>query len=199
MSDRPDRPDTPGEPTAPAPAESTAPAPAEPPPQRVAMPRRRFLTNTWRVGGVVIAGAGAWTAWDFLQPGEVEGFGGVVESVPPGDVPEDDVLPVPTARGYLTVVDGEITALYWKCPHLGCRVPWCASSGRFECPCHGSVFSRAGDYISGPAPRGMDRFGTEEVEGVVTIDTADVIEGRPQGEAVIDEPPRGPSCLGGEG
>jgi cytochrome b6-f complex iron-sulfur subunit len=172
---------------------------AEPAEQALTMPRRRFLANAWRVGGVAVGAAGAWTAWDLLQPGETGGFGGVVESVPPDAVPEDDVLPVPTARGYLTAVDGEVTALYWKCPHLGCRVPWCSSSGRFECPCHGSVFSRAGDYISGPAPRGMDRFPTEVVDGVVQIDTSDAITGRPHGEAVLDEPPAGPACVeGGE-
>ncbi|HET6950880.1 MAG TPA: Rieske 2Fe-2S domain-containing protein [Acidimicrobiales bacterium] len=165
--------------------------------QPVAMPRRRFLTNTWRAGGLAIAAAGAWTAWDLLQPGETTGFGGVVETVPPDAVPEDDVLPAPTARAYLTVVDGEVTALYWKCTHLGCRVPWCASSGRFECPCHGSVFSRAGDYISGPAPRGMDQFATTVQGGVVVIDTADVIEGRPHGDTLLDQPARGPSCMGG--
>ena len=34
-------------------------------------------------------------------------------------------------------------ALSQKCPHLGCHVPFCESSGRFECPCHGSVFDLA--------------------------------------------------------
>src|SRR5690606_37531396 len=30
-----------------------------------------------------------------------------------------------------------IIALYQKCPHLGCRVTECESSGWFECGCHG--------------------------------------------------------------
>lgn len=167
-------------------------AAAASPPQR-----RRFLVNAWRTGVALIAAAGAWTARDLLRPGKTSGFGGDVSTVPPDGVPADSVLPVPIAHGYLTAVDGEVTALYWKCPHLGCRVPWCESSGRFECPCHGSVFSRAGDYIAGPAPRGMDSFATEVVDGVVVVDTASVIEGRPPGDTLLDEPPKGPSCLGG--
>ena len=44
-----------------------------------------------------------------------------------------------------------------KCPHLGCRVPECATSQWFECQCHGSQYNRAGEKKAGPAPRGMDR------------------------------------------
>lgn len=162
-------------------------------------PRRRFLVNAWRAGVALIAGAGAWTSRDLLRPGKISGFGGVVSTVGSDGVPTDNVLPIPIAHGYLTSVDGEVTALHWKCPHLGCRVPWCESSGRFECPCHGSVFSRAGDYIAGPAPRGMDSFATEVVDGVVVVDTASITDGRAPGDTVLDEDPKGPSCLGGGG
>ena len=49
-------------------------------------------------------------------------------------------------------------ALYQKCVHLGCRVPWCQTSQWFECPCHGSKYNRVGEKRGGPAPRGLDRF-----------------------------------------
>jgi cytochrome b6-f complex iron-sulfur subunit len=160
-------------------------------------PRRNFLVNAWRAGFALIAGAGAWTARDLLRPGKATGFGGVVKTVASDAVPSETVLPVPAAHGYLTSVDGAVTALHWKCPHLGCRVPWCESSGRFECPCHGSVFSRAGDYIAGPAPHGMDSFSTEVVNDTIMVDTGSITIGRAPGDVVLDEDPKGPSCVEG--
>ena len=156
--------------------------------------RRAFLTRMWGFGGALIAGAGAWTTWDLLQPLPTSGFGGRVRSVPPESVPEGAVIEVPAARAFLTELDGEVVALAEKCTHLGCRVPYCESSGRFECPCHGSVFSRAGDYLSGPAPRGMDRYPTDIEEGLVYIDTGERIDGPSPGSLELDEPARGPSC-----
>ncbi len=38
------------------------------------------------------------------------------------------------------------------CRHLGCPVAWTASSGQFLCPCHGSVYNKTGQVVSGPAP-----------------------------------------------
>ena len=43
-----------------------------------------------------------------------------------------------------------IVALYQKCPHLGCRVPSCATSQWFECGCHGSQYNRVGEKKGGP-------------------------------------------------
>lgn len=87
-------------------------------------------------------------------------------------------------------------ALYQKCPHLGCRVPACVTSGRFECPCHGSRFSRVGEWIAGPAPRGMDRFPVEIVDGRVFVDTVTVIEGADHGVVTLDQEAIGPGCVG---
>ena len=163
------------------------------------MERRRFLANGWKLGAGLIAAAGAWTTWDLLQPRLTTGFGGVVRSVSVDSVPEESVIEVPAARAYLTKIDGEVVAISEACTHLGCRVPFCASSGQFECPCHGSVFNRAGDYVSGPAPRGLDHYAATVVDGVVDIDTGDTIAGGPPGAMTIDEPPLGPSCEGSHG
>ena len=105
------------------------------------------------------------------------------------------MIEVPAARAFLTKIDDEIVAFSEKCTHLGCRVPFCDSSGRFECPCHGSVFSRGGDFITGPAPRGMDSFPTEVGEdGLLYINTGDKIDGPAPGSKIVDEPSRGPAC-----
>lgn len=160
--------------------------------------RRQFLTRIWKWAIGLVAAAGAWTSWDLLRPAARAGTG-PIRTVAPDAVPDVGVLEIPEMRGYLTKVDNEIVALWWKCPHLGCKVPWCESSGQFECPCHGSVFNRIGEYRRGPAPRGMDRFEWEEVDGFVVVDPDQVTTGAAPGAETINEPPTGPECLDASG
>jgi cytochrome b6-f complex iron-sulfur subunit len=54
--------------------------------------------------------------------------------------------------------DSGLIALYWKCTHLGCTVPWVPAENRFHCPCHGSIYFENGVKESGPAPRPLDYF-----------------------------------------
>lgn len=89
-----------------------------------------------------------------------------------------------------------IVALYQKCPHLGCRVPECASSQWFECPCHGSQYNQVGEKKAGPAPRGMDRFGVAITNGVLTIDTGAVFAGPAIGINTTGQEAEGPHCIG---
>jgi cytochrome b6-f complex iron-sulfur subunit len=49
-------------------------------------------------------------------------------------------------------------ALYQKCVHLGCTVPFRNDCSSFKCPCHGSHYNVDGEYLDGPAPRSLDRF-----------------------------------------
>jgi cytochrome b6-f complex iron-sulfur subunit len=156
--------------------------------------RREFLSRAWKWGAALIGVAGAWTTWDVLQPRVSGGFGGVIRTLNEAEVPDTDPVAVRAARSYLTKIDGEVIALSEKCPHLGCRVPWCESSGQFECPCHGSVFNRAGEYRAGPAPTGMDRYPVAIEDGIVQVDTGSLETGPPIGEETLDEPVRGPSC-----
>ena len=44
------------------------------------------------------------------------------------------------------------------CTHRGCTVE--AKTDRFECPCHGSRYSRLGDVLKGPAERPLRRYRT---------------------------------------
>ncbi len=155
--------------------------------------RRTFLKRAWQAGVALIAAAGAWTSWDILRSVPASGLGGVVKTVPEQEITEVPVY-VRSAQAYLTRINGDIVGIWQKCPHLGCRVAWCESSREFECPCHGSTFNRAGEYRTGPAPRGMDRFTVVTGGEVVELDTGDVIEGAPRGTQTIDEPPAGPRC-----
>lgn len=88
-----------------------------------------------------------------------------------------------------------IVALYQRCVHLGCRVPFCQSSQWFECPCHGSKYSRVGEKKAGPAPRGLDRFYATNGGGTISVDTGNIFTGPPIGTNTTDQNPEGPLCV----
>jgi cytochrome b6-f complex iron-sulfur subunit len=161
--------------------------------------RRRFLNLAWKglAAGLVIEAG--WTTYDILNPQPSGAFGGVVRAGNASDYPDGTVKYFQDGRFYVASSGGDVVALYQKCPHLGCRVPFCDSSGRFECPCHGSIYNARGEYIQGPAPRGMDRFLIEVKDGEVLVDTAHVVEGPPRGVQSISSSAKGPSCVHGPG
>jgi cytochrome b6-f complex iron-sulfur subunit len=101
---------------------------------------------------------------------------------------------------YAGLVGEGLMALYQKCVHLGCRVPFCQVSQWFECPCHGSKYNRVGEYRDGPAPRSMDRFRVTVQNGTVVVDTSEVVLGPPRGTNTTGQTPEGPFCvnIGGE-
>lgn len=98
------------------------------------------------------------------------------------------------AGGVLEGMESGVVALYQKCVHLGCRVPWCGSSQWFECPCHGSKYNRVGEKKGGPAPRGLDRFAVSISNGSIVIDTGKVIQGPPIGTNTTGQEQEGPHC-----
>lgn len=65
------------------------------------------------------------------------------------------------AQGVFAVRTGSGTTidivLEQTCRHLGCPVAWTpvGNAGTFNCPCHGSVFAKNGDRVSGPTPAGL--------------------------------------------
>jgi cytochrome b6-f complex iron-sulfur subunit len=88
-----------------------------------------------------------------------------------------------------------LVALYQRCVHLGCRVPWCQSSQWFECPCHGSKYNRVGEKKAGPAPRGLDRFRITVNGGSVSVDTGVIFNGPPIGTNTTGQQQEGPLCV----
>jgi cytochrome b6-f complex iron-sulfur subunit len=106
---------------------------------------------------------------------------------------------VPYPAPVLAGMQAGIVALYQKCPHLGCRVPSCATSKWFECPCHGSQYNQAGEKKGGPAPRGMDHFGVAAAGGSVVVDTGSIFQGAPIGTNTTGQEAEGPHCVGGGG
>ena len=116
--------------------------------------RRQFLVNLWKAGGALLIGAAVYTGYEALRPLASNAGSGKLQLGDPKSFDTGTATYFPEGRLYVTNAKGDLFALSQKCPHLGCQVPFCESSGRFECPCHGSVFDIGGEWIEGPAPRG---------------------------------------------
>jgi len=154
----------------------------------------------------------------FMWPRLKGGFGAsidagaVVDLLAATRTSDGGVVPafIPEARAYVVPVDdtnlsdqfegksvaaGGLMALYQRCVHLGCRVPWCATAQGFECPCHGSKYDYMGEYFGGPAPRNLDRFVVEVIDTQFIIHTGDILQ-TPRAPTRSVAYPQGPSCIG---
>jgi len=65
----------------------------------------------------------------------------------------------------------------------------------FFCPCHGSKYTFAGEYFSGPAPRNLDRFVVAvNDQNRFIISTGSIIT-TPRAQEKAVAYPQGPSCI----
>ena len=99
------------------------------------------------------------------------------------DVPPVGAAPYRNIQGkfYMVHTTDGLLALYTKCPHLGCTVPWVGppeSPHAFQCPCHGSMYNYEGERTGGPAPRPMDLMAVrvDDATGNVTVDTGEITQ-----------------------
>ena len=174
----------------------TAVLPSKREPGAPVVSRRTILrVGFWSGFGAIIAAAAA-IGVDMLYPRGVAGFGGVV-SVDPGEVPAPgEKRGLQRGRFWLVNLTEEqggpgLLALWWKCPHLGCTVPWkenfiwpddagTPKQGWFRCPCHGSTYTDAGVRVFGPAPRSLDTMKLEvRSNGQISVDTGNITNGSP--------------------
>jgi cytochrome b6-f complex iron-sulfur subunit len=190
--------------------------------EELGISRRQFFNRGILVTMAVSLGAFGAAAISFLYAKSAGGFGGKIDAgvsltaalaynndnKEPYYVPEARTYLVPFPKDaipkarkvaqYQPVLAGMeegIVALYQKCVHLGCKVPWCATSQWFECPCHGSKYSRVGEKRGGPAPRGLDHFIVTVSGDKMTIDTGIVITGAPIGTDTTGQGAEGPPCV----
>lgn len=138
--------------------------------------RRGFVRNA-ALGAVavILAQFGAGFV-RFFWPNKTGAFGKEI-IVPGASVPPVDGPPLANSAGQFFLVhtqDG-LMALWRKCPHLGCAVPWVQGEEQFHCPCHGSIYAYNGDRLGGPAPRPMDYMAVRVSDtGDVVVDTGDI-------------------------
>ena len=183
--------------------------------------RRQFFNRSILAGSGLGLGAFGVAALAFLWPAGGGGFGGkvVVGSEADAKAAFDNKIPfynaaaktyivaypkadLPKARKVaaytppiIAGMEAGYVALYQKCVHLGCRVPWCSSSQWFECPCHGSKYNRVGEKQGGPAPRGLDRFALTVAGGNIVVDTGLLVLGPPIGTNTTGQSPEGAPCV----
>jgi Rieske Fe-S protein len=154
--------------------------------------RRRFMTGTTHVAGIVAASAFALPALAFAVGPVFERVDQRWEAVGPvADFNPDEYIPKVFTEtpgigevGKTTVYvrrhneakdgpqrdqyDGYI-AISSRCTHVGCPVRYSTAAQRFICPCHGSVFNFEGEREGGPAVRPLDRFYTRVRNGQVEV------------------------------
>ena len=162
--------------------------------------RKVLLIGFWGAMGATMLGIVV-TILNSLYPRAVTGFGGTVfvgsiDLLEPGKK-----LHNLDAKAWMVRFDaqqaqrnpgaqaGAVIALYHKCPHLGCTVPWRPDfaredprsgetyAGWFLCPCHGSTYSDAGVRVFGPAPRSLDTFALTIDAGKMTVNTGKIAKG----------------------
>ncbi|MFN3331102.1 MAG: ubiquinol-cytochrome c reductase iron-sulfur subunit [Caldilinea sp.] len=154
---------------------------------RKEMNRREFLTYAW--GGVLglVTLQSAVGLFQFMMPRFKAGeFGGVFYLGPETALPQIGASPEAVTAGKFWLVNTEDQgpiALYMVCTHLGCLYKWEQANNRFECPCHGSKFTREGFFIEGPAPRSLDQFVVTIENGEVAVNTGRRINGAPAAES----------------
>ncbi len=160
--------------------------------------RRLITRRTFVLGGfwssLFLVTVGIFGApLDFAWPRNL-GLFGRPQVVTAAQVPSAGADPVrfPLGRFYLSHLapgqegsEGGILAVYQKCTHLGCTVPWQpdfvfkGTKGWYRCPCHGSTYTKgAAILVFGPAPRPLDTMAVEVAEnGDVTVYTGKITRG----------------------
>lgn len=176
-------------------------------PQRPAGPalpavsrRKVLLIGFWAGVGALLLGIVS-TILNSLYPRGITGFGttitvGLVDALAPGRKIHNLEakawlvrFDAEQARRNPGAAEGNIIALYHKCPHLGCTVPYRPDftrqdprngetyAGWFLCPCHGSTYSDAGVRVFGPAPRSLDSFDLKIDGGKMSVNTGKITLG----------------------
>ena len=54
--------------------------------------------------------------------------------------------------------EGEIRAFSAVCTHLDCTVQFKADTTQLWCACHNGMYDLGGNVVSGPPPRGLEKF-----------------------------------------
>ncbi len=93
---------------------------------------------------------------DWLSKGDVDSF---------NEIPAGEGAIVSSGLKKMAVyrdTDNELHVFNAACTHLGCVVQWNADEKTFDCPCHGSRYTKEGKVINGPAVEGLEKIDIAE-------------------------------------
>lgn len=124
--------------------------------------RRRFLDVLLTVGFVSTAVAIAYPVSRFLVP-------------PPSGEPATDSVVAGKAAALkpnsgrlfkfgskpgviVRTTDGDVRAFSAICTHLDCTVQFKSDTSQIWCACHNGLYDLSGNVVSGPPPRGLEKF-----------------------------------------
>lgn len=139
--------------------------------------RRQFLGLAWLASVFAVTGETLAALFKFIQPINDGGFGGIVKAGALEEFPPGSITLIQEGRFYLSrLEDGSFLALWQRCTHLGCSVPFEEGEDQYHCPCHGPLFDKFGEVTGGPAPRPMDYFPVFIEEGEVFVNTEEAFE-----------------------
>lgn len=122
--------------------------------------RREFLR------GLALTGALSLLLWKYLVPA-----GGAPKKtlmkIKKTELPAQGALVFRESRVAIISEGKELYALSLVCSHLGCTVN--VTSRELICPCHGSVFSRHGEPLKGPAVQPLQRLQLQDQGDSVVV------------------------------
>ena len=124
--------------------------------------RRSFLDSLLATGFVSTIVAMAYPVWRYLiPPASAEpATQSVVAAQASQLAPNSGMLfKFGSKPGILIrTPDGELQAFNAVCTHLDCTVQYKADTSQIWCACHNGMYDLAGNVVSGPPPRPLERL-----------------------------------------
>lgn len=124
--------------------------------------RRTFLDSLLAVGFVSTAAAIVYPVGRYLVPpvtGEPQtatAVAGLVSELKPNS---GKVFKFGNKPGIVVrTAEGELRAFSAVCTHLDCTVQFKADTSQLWCACHNGTYDLGGNVVSGPPPRGLEKF-----------------------------------------
>ena len=130
------------------------------------MNRRKFLKSLLFFLGSTALASFAYPLVRFLEPPGSDAQGGKT-TVKRAEIPvgtAKDIVVNNTPAIIINVPDKGFIALSKVCTHLGCLVEYDKLKKVLLCPCHAGVYSLAGNVLSGPPPKPLQKYPVK-VEG----------------------------------